>query len=256
MKELIITPLGTVSPYCYKNKNCSGFKINYNNQIYLIDAGNGISKNMNFPNDLEDLKIIISHLHPDHYGDLSVICQAALVYKRYGLLNNNIDIYIPKIDQEKDRKVLIDYNYIHSFENIYPVNIIDYDNLNLANDNVEITSIKVPHNITSNAIKFDTDIGKIVYSGDTGTKNNLRDFAKYADLLICESTFLQGQVRLNNTHLYASDAGKIARDAKVDKLLLTHFWPHINKNIYVNEAKAYFCNTDYAEEEKRLVLKK
>ena len=252
MKELIVNPLGTVSPYCFKDKNCSGFLIIYNDKKYLVDAGNGITQNINFPNDLNNLKIIISHLHPDHYGDLSAIFQTALVYQRSGLLKNKIDVYIPFYDE----KTIRDYNYIHSFEKDYPVNIIDYSKIKMEDSDIKIESINVPHSIVSNAFRFDTEVGSIVYSGDTGTKNDLREFAKYCNLLICESTFLQGQARITDTHLYASDAGKIARDAKVEKLLLTHFWPHIAKDIYIKEAKEYFFNTDGASENKKFILKK
>ena len=84
MKELKITPLGTVSPYCFKNFNCSGYLVKYNGYKYLLDCGNGISRNMNFPFDLINLKILITHLHPDHFEELSVLCQIALVYTRLG----------------------------------------------------------------------------------------------------------------------------------------------------------------------------
>ena len=249
MNELIVNPLGTVSPYCFKDMNCPGFLINYNNQKVLLDAGNGISRYMNLPRDLENLKIIISHLHPDHFEELSALCQAALVYKRTGLLNSNLTIYIPNEDSTEA-------DFIHNFENMYPVKVIDYDYLNILENDLHITSMVVPHQILANAIRIDTSTHSIVYSGDTGSKNNLREFAKNVDLLICESTYLHGQVKYSDTHLYASEAGKIARDSHIDKLLLTHFWPHISKNIYVLEARDYFKNTDYAEENKKLILKR
>ena len=63
-RELIITPLGTVSTYCYEDKNCPGFLVQYGNNKILLDCGNGISKYLNLPNDFDNLTIIISHLHP------------------------------------------------------------------------------------------------------------------------------------------------------------------------------------------------
>ncbi len=71
MNELIITPLGTVSPMCYKNKNCPGFLIESEDKKILLDCGNGVSRLFDMENDLKDLIIIISHLHKDHYSDLS-----------------------------------------------------------------------------------------------------------------------------------------------------------------------------------------
>ena len=80
-------------------------------------------------------------------------------------------------------------------------------------------------------------------------------FAKDANLLICESTFLKGQVKSSDTHLFAFEAGMIARDANVHQLLLTHFWPLISKEQYVMEARGVFSNTEAAEEGKKLILK-
>ena len=54
-------------------------------------------------------------------------------------------------------------------------------------------------------------------------------------------------------HLYAHEAAQIARQSEVDKLLLTHFWPDINKELYLQEALPIFENTQVAEE--NLILK-
>jgi ribonuclease BN (tRNA processing enzyme) len=53
--ELIITPLGTVSTFCYKDKCCPGFLVEYNNNKILLDCGNGISKHFKYPDDLNNL---------------------------------------------------------------------------------------------------------------------------------------------------------------------------------------------------------
>ena len=49
--------------------------LQYNNKI-LLDCGNGITRNLNFPEDLNNLTIIISHLHRDHYSDIFSIAYA------------------------------------------------------------------------------------------------------------------------------------------------------------------------------------
>ena len=87
MDELIITPLGTVSPYPKGNTNCPGFLVEYNEYKVLLDCGEGISKLLKFPDDLNNLIIIISHLHKDHYSGLSSIAYASFVYKNLGYLD-------------------------------------------------------------------------------------------------------------------------------------------------------------------------
>ena len=75
-------------------------------------------------------------------------------------------------------------------------------------------------------------------------------------MLICESTFLKGQIKNSDNHLFAHEAAMIAKNANVDKLLLTHFWPTIDKQKYVDEASEIFENTEAAEENKKLILRR
>ena len=271
---LEITPLGTVSTFCHKDKCLPGFLIKRDNQNILLDCGNGITKHMILPDDLENLTIIISHLHPDHYGELLSIAQSSLVFQRFGYLKEKIKVYIPygdKIDVYEDykdtdgwsasrlvTKNLIDYEYLVNLEKHGFIEFVPYtekDKINLKDLNISFK--KNPHQIITYSIKLQTHDNILVYSSDTGYKNNtLEDFSKNADLLICESTFLKGQIKLEDYHLYAHEAGKIASKSNVNKLLLTHFWPTIDKQQYVQEAKEYFENTEAAEEGMRLVLRR
>ena len=84
MDEITVTPLGTVSPYPKDNKNCPGFLIEYKNYKVLLDCGDGITRLLNLPNDFNNLIIIISHLHKDHYSGLSSLAYASYVYKNLG----------------------------------------------------------------------------------------------------------------------------------------------------------------------------
>ena len=251
MVEIKITPLGTVSPYCKGNMNCPGFFVENNHNKILLDCGNGIIRYLNLVKDLNNLTIIISHLHKDHYGDLLNIAQTSYVLKRLGYLQEKIKVYIPtgdKISVKEDykdndgwgttktvRKNLIDFDYIMDLSKVGYLEIIPYEN---------------------NSI-LKTEVLILVYSSDTGYYgNSLEEFAKDANLLICESTFLRGQIKSEDSHLFAYEAGLIAKNANVEKLLLTHFWPEIDKQNYVDEAKEYFDNVEAAIEGKVLRLKK
>lgn len=273
-KEIILTPLGTVSTYCYENKNCPGFLVNYKDNKILLDCGIGISRFLNIPNDLNNLTIIISHLHEDHYGELLSIAQTSYVYNRLGYLDNKIKVYIPEGDkakvtehyEDKDgwgasrivEKNIIDFDYIMNLKEKGYLEIIPYkENDKLCFEDLELSFARNPHPLITYSAKLETDFLKLVYSSDTGYIGNaLETFAKDANLLICESTFLKGQIKNNDNHLFAYEAGKIAKEANVDKLLLTHFWPSIDKQKYVEEAKKYFTNTYAAEENKKLILRR
>lgn len=273
-KELIITPLGTVSTYCYDGKKCPGFLLQYGENKILLDCGNGISEYMNLPDDLNNLIIIISHLHSDHYGELLSIAQTSYVFNRLGYLDERIKVYIPEGDKIKItenyedadgwaanrtvEKNLLDFDYLLSLEKESYLEFIPYkqtDKLNI--DDLQITFARNPHPLITYSTKVETEGIKFVYSSDTGYKENcLEEFALNANLLICESTFLRGQVKNTDNHLFAYEAAKIAKKANVDKLVLTHFWPSIDKQNYVDEARVVFTNTEAACEGKKLILRR
>ena len=275
MDEVVITPLGTVSPYPKDNKNCPGFLIEYKGYKVLLDCGEGVSNILNFPDDLNNLIIIISHLHKDHYSGLSGIAYASYIYKNLGYLENKIKVYIPDGDLSKDKssyyyddgwgnqirinKKLQDFEYLMYYGDESYLNFKTYNNksVSILHGNIKINFCKNPHNLNTYSAKIQAGDFTIVYSADTGYNNNtLTNFSKNCDLLICESTFIRGQTKTNDNHLYAHEAGKIAKLANVKKLILTHFWPEINKENYVNEAKEYFENTEAAIEGKKLILRR
>ena len=247
---MILKVLGSVSPYSHKEKNCPGYLITTDSKL-LLDCGNGITRYMNFPKDLENLTIIISHLHKDHYGDLFSIAYASYVYHNLGLLSKRIKVYIPKqtsLDELYDFELLTNLGIEHYLDiNTYTEeDVIDIKS-------TQITFSKNPHSIPSYSTKISYDNKNIVYSGDTGyLGNTLEKFAAGTNLLICESTFLKGQKRNKDYHLYAHEAALIASSSKAKKLLLTHFWPEIDKEKYLEEALPIFNNTDVAEENKVL----
>ena len=49
-------------------------------------------------------------------------------------------------------------------------------------------------------------------------------------------------------HLTALQAGEIAKEANVKKLILTHFWPEEDTKNYYKEAKQIFNNVFIAKE--------
>ena len=82
MNSFAVIPLGTVSPFCYDGHMCPGFLVKYHDQNILLDCGNGVTNYLQ-PEDYQNMTIIISHLHPDHYGDLLSIAQLSYVFHHF-----------------------------------------------------------------------------------------------------------------------------------------------------------------------------
>ncbi len=251
---MILKVLGTVSPYCYQDKNCPGYLITTDDSKILLDCGNGITRNLVIPEDLQNLTIIISHLHRDHYGDLFSIAYASYVYHNLRFLQERIKVYIPELSIEDN---IYDYNLITNLgmENYLDIKTYTKDTIININ-NTQINFSSNPHSIPSYSVKITNNNLSIVYSGDTGyIGNTIENFAAGTNLLICESTFLKGQIRRKDYHLYAHEAAMIASTAKVGTLLLTHFWPDIEKEEYLKEALPNFQKTLVAKENMLLKIK-
>ena len=241
--------LGSVSPYCKENKNCVGYLVKSNDSNILLDCGNGISRNMNMTTDLNNLTIIISHLHKDHYGELLSLGYASYINHKLGFINKRIKVYIPNESSD-------DYNFLMNFGKEHYMEFLEYNEDTIINiDNIEITFKKNLHQINTYSAKLKENENIFVYSADTGYKNNsLRELSKDADILLCESTFLKGQIKNSDNHLYAYEAATIAKQSNVKQLVLTHFYPEIEKERYLEEAKEIFPNTIVAEEGKILKI--
>ncbi len=84
---------------------------------------------------------------------------------------------------------------------------------------------------------------KIVISGDTVPCPSLITFANQADVLIHDATFDASLEELANEygHTTAQQAATIAKEAKVDRLFLTHISPrYLDHRILENEAREVF----------------
>jgi len=251
MNKIVIIPLGTISPYPKNNMNCPGFLIKYNDQKILLDCGNGITRFLNFPNDLENLNVVITHYHQDHFSDIGSIQLASYVYHNLGMLNNKIKIMLPNNDINFHKKS------ITSTKESYAeyINIINNYSYNIEDLKITFEDNK-SHMIESFMVKLENEDFKIVYTSDIGTTNfeKLIEFCKDADLLICESSFLKKHNSNNHLHMTAYDAAMLAKSANVKKLLLTHFWPEEEKQLYLEEAKQLFNNSAVAEENNEIIL--
>jgi ribonuclease BN (tRNA processing enzyme) len=94
----------------------------------------------------------------------------------------------------------------------------------MAGDGFNVTAAPVVHNPESVAFRIETPSGgTVVYSGDTDYSERLVALARQAGLLICESAVPDDQKIPG--HLTPSLAGKIAAQADVQRLMLTHFYP-------------------------------
>ncbi len=230
--------LGTQSPYNTKGHNCPGFFIQDGNNRILLDCGSGSHSLLSYPIDLNNLSIIISHLHRDHYNDIYNLQYASFVFHNQKRIEKPINIYMPSTPDSIANDIKEETNAYANYHTIY-------GDTKLRIGNIDISFCKTDHPVETYAIRLDNSEKSIVYTSDTSysAKGRLVEFAKGADLLICESSLLKSyEFPEINSHLTAEQAAIIAKQAGVKGLALTHFWPEEEVQKYVDEAKELFGN--------------
>jgi ribonuclease BN (tRNA processing enzyme) len=233
-----------------------------NDVPYLIDCGYGVTKQLIAANiALNRLRyIFITHHHSDHnlefgpliyntwitglpaqidaYGPpgLAKMAEQFFDYQKF-----DIDIRIPDEGRTDPRKLVTTHE-------------ISKPGVVLTNADVKVSMCVVRHPPIKQAYayRFDAKDRSVVISGDTAYAPELAEFAKGADVLVHEVMYLPGiealLARLPNAtrlreHLMAAhtlpeDVGKIAAQAGVKTLVLTHFVPGDDASITVEQWSA------------------
>lgn len=88
---------------------------------------------------------------------------------------------------------------------------------------------------------------QVCYCTDSRPQNELVDFIKGSELLICEGMYGDDSnldKAIQNKHMLFSEAAMLAREGAVDELWLTHFSPSLtNPEDYLENARKIFINT-------------
>ncbi|MEL7597851.1 MAG: MBL fold metallo-hydrolase, partial [Clostridiaceae bacterium] len=83
--------------------------------------------------------------------------------------------------------------------------------------------------------------GKVFsYSGDTEWCDGVLQISQNADVFLCECSLFNNQKGQLKGHLSAGEAGKLAANSNVKKLVLTHLPQYGDINELVREAKEEF----------------
>ena len=216
---------------------------------YLVDCGYGATKQLISAgvavNRLRYL--FITHHHSDHNLEFGPLLYNAWITG----VPARVDAYGPPGLKEMARdffnylKFDIDVRIVDEGRpdprNLVTTHDVDKPGVVLLNDDVKVSACLVRHPPIkeSYAYRFDAHDRSIVISGDTAYAPELADFAKNADVLIHEVMYLPAietllrqlpnakrlREHLMASHTLPEDVGKIAAQANVKTLVLSHFVP-------------------------------
>jgi len=250
--------------------------------LYVVDTGSGSERKLELMrlNPGKVRAVLLTHFHSDHIGDLGELMMKRWAG---GSTKMPLDVFGPTgvdtVVRGFDQAYALDdeYRIKHHGPEIVPPSgaggqarpfsfppgkeetvIIDIDGL-------KVTAFLVDHGPVKPAVgyRFDYKGRSIVISGDTSPSQNLSRQARNADLLVHEAlqrtmvrtlqNVSQKSGRINtarimgdiqNYHTSPEEAAKIAKEAGVRHLLLTHIIPPLPvsdlKAAFLGDAKKFY----------------
>ncbi len=209
-----LTVIGQWGGYPKVNEASTGYLLEHGTYKLLIDCGSAVlSKMQNFvqPEDLN--AVIISHYHPDHVADIGVLQHALIIGKYMDKNIQTLSIYGHQEDESgfqslnfQDVTKAVPYNPRETLQ-IGPFSI---------------TFLKTKHPVPCYAMRIEAENQVIVYTADTSYIESLNEFAKGADVLLCECNFYGDMDGSGAGHMNSYDAGNLAHIAGAKRLVLTH----------------------------------
>ncbi|MFF4013441.1 MBL fold metallo-hydrolase [Streptomyces sp. NPDC001843] len=222
---LSLTILGTASPHPGPGRPCSGYLLRGGGAEVWVDAGTGTFAELQRHTDPARLTAIwISHLHADHSADLLA---AAYAFAFGGLTPPApIPVYAP---QDCARRLAAflgrsDVKWLSHVLDFRPL----YDEHTVRHWNLRLTARAVVHDTEAYGLRAESQGSVLAYSGDSGPCDALTELAARADLFLCEADIDEHRDG-EQVHLTPEDAGRVARAAGVQELLVTHVGPTLSR---------------------------
>ncbi|MGW2490737.1 MBL fold metallo-hydrolase [Streptomyces sp. NPDC001606] len=231
---LTLTVLGTASPHPGPDRPCSGYLLSGGGAEVWVDAGPGTFAALQRHTDPARLTAIwISHLHADHSADL---LSAAYAFAFGGMAPAApIPLYAPQDCAQRLAGFLgrPDLGFLKDVFDFRPL----YDGHDVRHWNLRLTARAVAHDTEAYGLRAECQGSVLAYSGDSGPCVALTELAARADLFLCEAD-LDTRREGEQVHLTPEDAGRIARDAHVRELLVTHVGPGLSREAATARAAA------------------
>jgi ribonuclease BN (tRNA processing enzyme) len=202
----------------------------------LIDVGSGsLSRLQKYKNLLDIDAVILSHYHHDHVADIGVLQYACLVQSYVTGHKDILPIYGHTEDRGGFEKLT------HEF-----TEGIAYDpNETLVIGPFSITFLKTKHPVPCYGMRITDSENTLVYTADTSYQDEWITFSKDADVIITDCNFYAEQDGSQAGHMTSIEGARIAKEAKINELILSHLPQYGDQQDLVTEASSIFDGKIY-----------
>lgn len=225
--------LGCVGGWPAAGRACSGYLLEAAGQRVWVDAGTGSMVELLRFTSLPDLDAIwISHLHPDHCGDLPMV-RHALTYGHRR--ERPMPVFGPAGMAAWTHTVAPEPGAPEVFDLVELTDRASYDLGELA-----LEAVATAHSVDTFGLRASHGGRVLSYTSDSAPCAALTHLAGGADLLLCEAFLSIPDPPPFTSVMTPQDAGRVASAGGAARLVLTHLHPNADAAFAVRGAATTF----------------
>src|SRR3989442_15985 len=167
--------------------------------------------------------IFFTHHHTDHFADFLTFFFDAVVHAKFVAPRPGLTIYGPRGTRRLFGTLL---KVIPGFSRApFPITITELVNRTIRIGRTRVTAGTVVHSrsLHCQGYRVEHDGAVFTYSGDSEYCVELVELCQGADVAVLDCSFPVQRPRKD--HMHAGDCGRVAREARVTRLVLSHFYP-------------------------------
>lgn len=221
-----LTILGCNGPFPAPGGANSGYLLTAGGAALALDLGSGTLSRLTALTPPEELTaLLLSHWHYDHCADV-----LPLIYRLEACAEKPLHVFAPVDESSLVRKA------VQACGKIVLHDVAPGDSLLLRG--LQVTVHQARHPVPAVMYRIMAEGKALCYTGDTNTVDGLAEFADHADLLLADGLFTTAAWSEGKPHLSAAHAARLAKDANVRRLVVTHLNPGIDPETLLREVRA------------------
>jgi ribonuclease BN (tRNA processing enzyme) len=235
LMEITVVGSGTVVPRLERRQSC--VVVETGGEMLVFDLGSGAMRGMLHAN-LDPFavdRVFFTHFHPDHTVDIVPL----LFSIKYGAEEGRTrPLYLTGPEPFQDFWDSVTNVWGEWMLGDYPTEISELPHecpspLDLSG--CRLSWAPAEHRPESIAYRLETDSGVFVYTGDTEYSESVVELAREVHTLLVECSFPDDSPVPG--HLTPSSVARIASEAGVKRVILTHIYPSVDKALLVPEVE-------------------
>lgn len=225
-------PAGPASSYLVEH---DGFRL-------LLDLGSGAFGALQRHADPATVDaVVLSHLHPDHFLDLSPY----VVFRRFGAPPGLPRLPLLGPVGTHDRVASAHDPHVRTgLRDVFDISAVAAGERELGPFRLRFA--RVVHPVEAYAVRVEAGGRSLTYSGDTAPTPVLSELARGTDLFLCEAAWQDGRDYPPGLHLTGREAGEHAAAAGAGRLLVTHVPPWADRDVILTAATGPFPAAELA----------